>query len=463
MNAGGDDYVWHIVSPGEDWSNLSSRYRCPAAPYKTPERFLCEYNQLDLTQGEMGCGALDTQGGEGPPLVPQKDMLVIPPDCKGAYRVERRKNQEQEDIFSTCRGCNWSPVHGSLRSGSLMSAMLERGFQPPEGFRALVVRTDTEDTAQGRRIIKHTVWDYDGFGFTSRGWNPASTVKLFSGVAAVGRLNQLGLDLSRPEKLMVSFDESTGERTFSLDELLEDSLHWSKNHSHNRLAWLGGYDYINGPSGILRRSAGLADSYIRRGYALSRWRELGNDPYLANSPSILVRHVEGFGELASFYIPETRSNTTIPCSSAACTSLSDLAKLMCLLIHHEALDSSERITDLDAPICAMTNGKCALPNPAVDLLRSKLNRTRKGRGDPVWQTLQRELGSGSRGHELSIFRKSGWAGSWGSDVLFIEGGKVPDQTQWIVAAACYGTRHCLTDGERNAIQILSELIRSSFE
>ena len=80
-------------------------------------------------------------------------------------------------------GCEWTAAdidHRKLRNAMLQEAP---DFTPPPRFRALVVKIRVEVDPHGEpvQIQGIELFDYAGLASDATGWNPASTVKLFSG------------------------------------------------------------------------------------------------------------------------------------------------------------------------------------------------------------------------------------------------------------------------------------------
>ena len=157
-----------------------------------------------------------------------------------------------------------------------------------------------------------------------------------------------------------------------------------------------------------------------------------------------------------------RGRTKTKCYNSACTSLSDLAKLLCTLMLHEQLPRSERIHQLDPAGCRSEEA-CRRQGTHLQWLRQKLNRKRSGRRDPVWKILEKyfvpedERGDAQQGR-YQLFRKSGWARNWASDVIYIY--QPSKNVRWIIAMACYGDRYCLGKGTNNAAELISQLIKT---
>jgi hypothetical protein len=308
------------------------------------------------------------------------------------------------------------------------------GFEPPEKFRALVIKTTL--SAKGDRILKHEAFDYVGKSAKPQGWNPASTVKIYSGIAALSRVKALGFSPA----VKVTFHDEGGDHHTSLQKLYEQAVHLSKNIAHNRLVQLAGFDYLNGPKGPLKR-AGLRDSYVLRAYEKSRWKKLGYEPSLRDSPAITLREGRRSRKLKA-----TSGDGKYPCWGAACTSISDLARTMCVLMLHEQLPPGARFP---LGVSASSN----VQSEHLRFIRRRLNRKRRGKTDPTWdafakQFLPKGRHSKAKRGQPQLFRKAGFSQSWASDVLYVY---LPGTRQrWIVAMAAKSGRHGL-EGAASAI------------
>ena len=325
------------------------------------------------------------------------------------------------------KNCMWRAEH--IDSKTLGQKMRKRGFTPPQKFRALVVKTRL--SADGAKIESHTLWDYRNKGARPEGWNPASTIKLFSGVAALQRIRSLGFS----PKAKVTFHDESGDAHYALDALYEDAVHWSKNVPHNRLVQLAGFDYLNGASGPLQR-AGLEHSYIMRAYARSKWTKMGQSPSLRHSPAITLREGTKVKRLEA-----QKGSGKYPCYGAACTSLSDLTRMMCTLMLHEQLPPASRLG-------FGRRGAANQQGPHLKFIRQRLNRKRKGKKDPIWDIFERRFipesarDSASAGRH-QLFRKNGFARQWASENIYVY---LPgSRERWMVALAGYPGRYSLTD------------------
>ena len=334
------------------------------------------------------------------------------------------------------KNCSWRAEH--IDSKSLGDKMRRRGFKPPQKFRALVVKTTL--SKDGSKIERHELWDYRNKGARPDGWNPASTIKLYSGVAALQRIRGLGFS----PQAKVTFHDERGDETHALDALYEDAVHWSKNVPHNRLVQLAGFDYLNGAEGPLQR-AGLEHSYIMRAYAKGKWTKMGQSSSLRRAPAITLREGRKVKRLDA-----QKGSGKYPCYGAACTSLSDLTKMMCTLMLHEQLPSAKRLG-------FGRRGAANEQGPHLKFIRQRLNRKRKGKKDPIWDIFERRFipkaarGEAAQGRH-QLFRKNGFARQWASENIYVylPGSRV----RWMVALAGYPGRYSLTE----AADIIAALI-----
>ncbi len=364
-------------------------------------------------------------------------VLTIPDECTGKKTGSARRNRHKkaEERYGRCRDCRWS--ERDIDSRKLKKLMKEMGFKAPRGFRALLVKTTL--TRDRKHILKHELFDYGGDSADYRGWNPASTVKLYSGVAALERLRYLGFS----PKAKVTFHYKGGDKTFAVEDLYEEAVHLSKNIPHNRLVQLAGFDRVNGKRGTLRR-AGLDFSYVMKAYEVSNWEAEGQSRILNAAPKITIR--EGKRKKV---IEARKSRSKYPCHSSACTSLSDLAKMMCTIMLHEQLPEDKRLR--------LGSGKGQ--GKHLLFIRRKLNRKRQGKKDPVWDVLEKhfipkdERKNPKKGG-YQLFRKAGFSEEWLSENMYIY---LPHgRTRWVVALAGHDGRGCLTEAADVVARIIKD-------
>ena len=364
--------------------------------------------------------------------------LLIPTECTGKkvpLGKGKGKDKRVSERRGKCRDCRWRAKHIDHRK--LKAEMKKMGFKAPKDFRALVVKTVLTKDRKG--ILRHELYDYGGKAAKRGGWNPASTVKLYSGVSAIERIRDLGFS----PRAKVTFHYKGGDKTFTVEDLFEEAVHISKNIPHNRLVQLAGFDNFNGKRGTLKR-AGLEHSYVMRAYEASNWEAEGHSRRLNSSPAITIREGKKKKKLKA-----RKSRKKYKCSSAACTSLSDLAKMMCSIMLHEQLPRSNRLR----------LGKGDRQSKHLLFLRRKLNRRRMRKKDPVWDVLERhfiprgERDSPKKGG-YQLFRKAGFSQDWLSENMYIYTPK--GRLRWVVSMAGYPGRTSLTEAADIIARIIKE-------
>jgi hypothetical protein len=320
--------------------------------------------------------------------------------------------------------CSWTA--DQIEADALRAPMRARGFKPPSRFRALVVETEL----RGGRIVRHRLLAWGKQAAEYQGWNPASTVKLFSAISALELLRRYGFGV----ETRVTYHYKGGDQTFAIKDLFEDAVHWSKNVPHNRLVQLAGFDYLNGPGGTLQR-AGLEHTYIMAAYAQKAWTAEGHSPSLRESPPITLEEGKRKRKL-----PARRGSAKVPCGSSACTTLSDLAKTMCRMMLNEQLSAEKRFR--------LGGGG---QSPQLKMLRQDMESKRKGTRDPVWDVMERTFPS-TKGYTL--FRKAGFSQDWLSENMYVY--RKRSRLRWIVTMAGFGGRDCLTE----AAEVIGKMIVS---
>lgn len=326
--------------------------------------------------------------------------LHIPADCTG-------------------RPVSYTTVSFDVDHRALRQLMEARGFRPPAQFKALVVEITFDD--QRQRVVGERRFDWDGTADDDTGWNPASSVKLFAGIAAA----QYARDLGFTTAAEITFHGQGGDRRRSLRSLLEAALGPSDNIAYNELVQFVGYDRMNGQ--FLTGSNGIRRSALRRAYEARRWMEMGESSSFSASPAMTIREAGHSREVSA-----RSGSTRVDCGSAACTSLLDLAEAMRRLMLQEQLPSSQHFD---------------LPGPSLTTIRRAL-RTERRRGEEVVDELSDALGGAA-----TFYHKAGFSQDWYSDVVYVSR---PGQQAWIVALAGYPGRSSLNDAARIIGEILAE-------
>lgn len=289
----------------------------------------------------------------------------------------------------------------------LRDVLADYGFNGRRYFKARVIEFTL--TKNKKRIERQREFDWDQTADDNTDWNAASTIKLFSALAAAERIKAKGFD-SRAS--VTFFDRAHTETT--VEALLKASLIKSDNIAHNRLAQLAGYDWMNGRT---LKKRGLSKSAIHRPYETSRWIPMTGARTFKSSPKIVLRRGKKTRTL-----PARTSKGTYTCKhSAACSSMADLARGMARLMLDEQLPRGKRFN---------------IHRRDRNLIRKALKAKRK-RGMDVVNNIAKAFGN----DELVMFHKPGFSEGWISDVVYIY--RRRSRKRWIVAIAGYPGRAAL--------------------
>ena len=328
------------------------------------------------------------------------ERLTIPSDCTG-------------------RPVRYTTVSYDVDQQTLPRLMEARGFRPPRQFKALVV----EITFDNRRssVIGERRFDWRGTSDDDDGWNPASSVKLFAGIAAAQYAAELGFG----ESAQITFHGSQGDRRRSLRELITAALGPSDNIAYNELVQFVGFDRLNGQ--FLSAENGLRRTALRRAYEATRWMQMGESSSFTAAPAVTIREGNRSRE-----IPVRRGSVSTDCGNAACTSLLDLAEAMRRLMLQEQLPSGQHF---------------GLPTPLLRAVRRPL-RSERRRGDEVVDELRAAFPQ-----DIVCYHKAGFSQDWYSDVVYLSDGV--SNRAYIVALTGYPGRSSLTSASRIIGQILA--------
>jgi LysM repeat protein len=344
--------------------------------------------------------------------------------------------------------CNWSSK--SVRSKSLQPLMKNAGFKHrgEKRFRAMVVELTLDGSTQNAKVIKQEVYDYNGKSDAARGWNPASTVKIYSALAAVTRARRNGIGWNTP----ITFHDKRTEKT-TLKKLVHDALSLSNNLAHNRLAQFAGFNFMHlgkgsGDRGFFKNN-GLRNTYLMRAYQQTKWRKVAHSKSFRNSPKIT------FGKRS---FPGGTSKGKVKCYGAACTSLGDLSRAMCRFMLHEQLDITGDVFDFSDDFTSKGSIK---PNSFLYILRKSLQgldtrgKQTQRRGRNVINNLVKGFREGKRGFgkNTKFYHKPGFARDWFSDVVYVY---KPGNKRWIVAMAGYPGRHSLDKASKIVGKIIAQ-------
>ena len=370
----------YIIQPGDTLGGIALRNGCSVGEVMTAN---------SLTSDHIRAG----------------DPLLIPPDCTGTP-VEVRNSSVQR-----------APAVRS--GGDLASLMRQHGFRAPSQFKAAVVSITFD---ANRQIVSQQAYDYNNTGDDFTNWNAASTIKLYSAIAALQKAESMGFT----HNATVTFHGRGGNHTFTLRELITDALGPSDNIAHNFLVIFTGHDELN--MRFFSSRNGFSHSAIRRAYETSRWMNMGEAASLRNSPRITITE-GGQSEVIA-----ARTGTANPnCDGAACTSLDDLAECMRRLMLQEQLPERETFR---------------LSPAGLRFIRQTL-ATDRSRGMEVVEG----LAAGLNRDDVVFFHKAGFAGDWYSDNVYVY---VRGSSQaWIVTLAGYPGRSSLNSAARAIGEILA--------
>jgi LysM repeat protein len=370
----------YIIQPGDTLGGIALRNGCSVGEVMTAN---------SLTSDHIRAG----------------DPLLIPPDCTGTP-VEVRNSSVQR-----------APAVRS--GGDLASLMRQHGFRAPSQFKAAVISITFD---ANRQIVSQQSYDYNNTGDDFTNWNAASTIKLYSAIAALQKAESMGFT----HNATVTFHGRGGNHTFTLRELITDALGPSDNIAHNFLVIFTGHDELN--TRFFSSRNGFSHSAIRRAYETSRWMNMGEAASLRNSPRITITE-GGQSEVIA-----ARTGTASPnCDGAACTSLDDLAECMRRLMLQEQLPERETFR---------------LSPAGLRFIRQTL-ATDRSRGMEVVEG----LAAGLDRDDVVFFHKAGFAGDWYSDNVYVY---VRGSSQaWIVSLAGYPGRSSLNSAARAIGEILA--------
>lgn len=289
----------------------------------------------------------------------------------------------------------------------------ERGFSPPERFKALVVALPP----RGATDAAPRVFDYNGTSDDRDDWWAASSVKLFVAIAALEQVRTLGFS----PRATATFEWEDGAITREVRQIVSNALIPSDNDAYNELCDIVGFDKLN--RDFFSRRNGFTATVLLRRFSNQATGEAVHGRSLRNTPAVLFR--EGTRERR---MQKRTGRGNYPCADEGnCTTLADLAEAMRRVMLHEELPPSQRF---------------ALGEPELSLLRRALESERpRGNGLPT------AIREGYGPHAVRIYHKPGYAYRWISDVMFVE--DVASGRRWLIAAAAWGSRRRLDESLRH--------------
>jgi LysM repeat protein len=317
------------------------------------------------------------------------------------------------------RGFWWKRV--GVNTTALPKLMAQEGFKKPKQFRAFILEITFDETRQV--VTRERAFDYQGTSASHSGWNPASTVKIYAAIAALRRIDELGFT----SRAKVTF-HSKKKFTTTVGELIEAAIIHSDNIAYNRVVQLASYDKLH--KELFTSKFGMTQTALNRGYELSRWEALGENASLRYSPVISLHE----GNKTTL-IPAVQSKAHAVCSSAACTSLQDLAESTRRLMLQEQLPPEESFNLKQADLLVLRR---AMRSPERTRGTEMVDRFAAVFKDP----------------RVKFYSKPGFSEDWFTDNAYIFD---PRHNQaWIVVMTGYPGR----DSLNSAATVIAKIINS---
>jgi hypothetical protein len=302
-----------------------------------------------------------------------------------------------------------------------LAALLEaRGFEPPEGFKALVIRLEPADGG-GFTARYH---DWRGTSDDRTDWWPASSIKIYAAVAAIERMAELGFPMRTFLTYHYEKDGEPDEVTARFDQIVHRAIAQSSNPDFDMLVELVGFDEIN--RDFFVRQNGFRDTVFLRGYSNRDRDPVTSINSARPSPRITLRY--GRRERV---LPARVGEGDYACPDEGnCTTLQDLAEVMRRIMLHGTLPPRERYD---------------ISDDAMEVLRGAMAIARNRRLADVFVESFGDV-------PVEVWHKPGFAMRWISDTLFIH--RTDTGERWIVAMAGRFGRRSLDDAAAHIAALL---------
>lgn len=392
----------YIVRPGDILGRIAQKNGCTIEQLKKANR-LTNHDQIKIGQ-----------------------KLLIPPCKDDPAALDQMPPLVQPDEISSpsaeaslpTRGKWWKRV--GVNTDVLPKLLAEQGFKPPRKFMAFVLELTFDSSRQV--ITRERAFDYKGTSSTNTGWNPASTVKIFAAIAALRRIDELGFT----SRAKVTFHS---KKTYSttVGKLIEDAIIQSDNIAYDRVVQLASFEKLH--KEILTAQFGITQTALNRAYQMTQWKSLGENPSLRFSPDITLQEGK-----KSLKIPAANSNAPSVCSSAACTSLQDLAESTRRLMLQEQLPPNESFNLKQADLL---------------VLRRAMRSSDRTRGTEIVDRFAQVF----KDSRVKFYSKPGFSEDWYTDNVYIFD---PRYNQaWIVVMSGYPGRNALNSAATAIAKIIS--------
>ncbi|MGB0588620.1 MAG: LysM peptidoglycan-binding domain-containing protein [Myxococcota bacterium] len=383
----------HVVKLGESLRSVAEKYDCSLKELFTANTDRVRHPHL------LGVGVRLTI----PKCAPSKE--VVDPEQMATPAADARPGPQH---------CGWTDAE--VDRDSLSKRLLETMERLPDYFQAIVIETTpTKNGAHiaAQRVLVHGAVD------RAEGWHPGLSVSIFSGLGALTRTAELGMF----GDLEVVFQDDNGPQTTTLGELLYAALGKGSAPAHNRLVQIAGTDRLHGDKGLFATS-NLPNTTLKRAFDSARWADLGQPRGLRRAPRIGLRQGTKALEL-----PMAVGKPLPGCDQEACTTITDLARTMCLVTQHKRLPSSRRL-----PI--------GIGDEPVNLqaLTRAMQRPKRRTPGHVEYAFMNKLSS-RKGYQLT--RRWGREDGWSTFVLGVTSTK--GRREYVVAMTAHGSRRPLDE------------------
>jgi hypothetical protein len=392
----------HVVQPGESLRSVAERYDC-----SLQEIFRANTDRVSHPH-LLGVG-----------------LTLTIPECTS---VNEAVNLEETTIPASDarpgpQHCAWEPE--GVDREHLGVRLLESMERLPDYFQAIVVETTPSEN--GKHIASQRVWTH---GAVTRpdGWHPGLSVSLFSALGAMVRVTKLRMS----GDLEIVFQDDNGAQTTTLSEVLFAALGKGSSHAHNRLVQFSGTDRLHRASGLFS-AVGLPNTVLKRAFDSAGWADLGQPRGLRRAPAITLRQGKRRMEL-----PASVGKPLEGCDQEACTTITDLARAMCLVTQHHRLPSARRLPlgPGDAP-------------ENLEMLRRATQRPKRQTPGHVEYAFMNKL-SARKGYRL--YRRSGREDGWSTFALGVTSTK--GRREYVVVMSAHGLRRPLDEVARALATLL---------
>ncbi len=348
---------------------------------------------------------------------------LLIPNCSGNEEIvplvaEPTVDNNAPKPANVQRGKWWKA--SGVNTTLLPALMKAEGFKPPQKFMGFVIELTFDSTRT--YVTKERAFDYAGTSLRTD-WNPASAVKTFAAIGALKRIEELGFT----SKAKVTFN---GKKPYTntVSALIEAAIIQSDNIAYDRVVQLASFDKLHRE--ILTSKYGISRTALNRAYQLTDWQNMGENPSFRVSPPITITE----NGKKTVKLPAENSKASVPCSSAACTTLQDLGEFTRRLMLQEQLEPNESFS---------------LAQPDLLMLRRAMRSEDRTRGREMVDIFAKVFGDS----RVKFYSKPGFSEDWFTDNVYIFD---PRYNQaWIVVMSGYPGRKSLDSAATAIAKIIS--------